>query len=80
MPPINIKVAIVPKPNPGREESMSAVITTGPMTEVVLIIEESNAYAVRRYESGTMSFHKGRTDKLIGGAVIPKMKAVIKID
>ena len=34
---------MVPKPKPGREESDSAVITTGPITEVVLIMEESKA-------------------------------------
>ena len=51
MPPINIKVAIVPKPNPGRDESMSAVITTGPITEVVLIIEESNAYQKKQEQN-----------------------------
>ena len=27
-----------------------------------------------------MSFHKGRTERLIGGAVTPNMNAVIKID
>ena len=45
---MNISAAVVPKPNPGCEESESAVITTGPMTEVLLIIEESKAYAVRK--------------------------------
>ena len=64
----------------GREESESAVITTGPITPVEFIMDESKAYAVLKYESGTMSFHKGRTERLIGGAVIPRIKAVIKID
>ena len=56
------------KPQAGCAESAKEVITTGPNTEVVLIIDESNAYAVRRKFSGTMSFHNGRTDKLIGGS------------
>jgi hypothetical protein len=43
-------------------------------------MEESNAYAVRKKFLGTMSFHNGLTDKLIGGAEIPNMNAVIKID
>jgi hypothetical protein len=64
----------------GCDESASEVTTTGPKMVVVFIIEESSAYAVRRKFSGTMSFHKGRTDKLIGGAEIPNTNAVIRID
>ena len=55
-------------------------MTTGPITDVKLIIEESSAYAVRKKSSGTMSFHNGRTDKLIGGAVAPSTNAVINND
>jgi hypothetical protein len=71
---------VAPNAKPGREERARDVTTTGPNTEVVLIIDESNAYAVRRKFSGTMSFHNGLTDKLIGGAEIPNTNAVIKID
>jgi hypothetical protein len=66
--------------NCGRDESANAVTTTGPITEVELIIAESKAYAVRRYVGGTISFHKGLTERLIGGAVIPRIKAAINID
>ena len=50
------------------------------MTDVKLIIDESSAYAVRKKSSGTMSFHNGRTERLIGGAVAPNTNAVIKSD
>jgi hypothetical protein len=71
---------VAPNARPGREERASVVTTTGPKTDVVLIMEESNAYAVRKKFLGTMSFHNGLTDKLIGGAEIPNKNAVIKID
>ena len=43
IPPVSISADTVPKAKPGREDKASAVITTGPITDVVLIIEESNA-------------------------------------
>jgi hypothetical protein len=64
----------------GREDRANEVIITGPMTDVELIIAESKAYAVRKYVGGTMSFHSGLTERLIGGAVIPRINAVIRID
>jgi hypothetical protein len=38
-----MSAAVVPKPSEGREERDSAVMITGPMTLVELIIDESNA-------------------------------------
>jgi hypothetical protein len=63
-----------------RLDKASEVTITGPITLVELIIAESKAYAVRRNESGTRSFQSGRTDKLMGGAVMPRINAVIRID
>ena len=39
----------------------------------------SIAYAVRKKSPGTTIFHKGRTDKLIGGALSPITNAKINI-
>ncbi len=50
------------------------------MTPDALIIDVSNAYAVRKTSGGTRDFQIGLTDKLIGGAVNPRMKARIRID
>jgi hypothetical protein len=75
-----ISAEVTVNAKPGCAERASEVTTTGPNTEVEFIIDESSAYAVLRKFSGTMSFHNGRTDKLIGGAEIPSTNAVIKID
>ena len=52
---------------------------TGPTTKAKFIIEESIAYAVRRSFSGTTIFHKGRTERLIGGALNPITNASVNI-
>ena len=80
VPPMIMSADIAPNAKPGCDERARDVTTTGPNTEVIFIIEESSAYAVRMKFSGTMSFHNGRTDQLIGGAEIPNTNAVIKID
>ena len=45
---------------------------TGPITPAVLLTDVSIAYALRNNSSGTTAFHNGRTERLIGGAEIPK--------
>jgi hypothetical protein len=77
---VSIRAATASSARYGRDERASAVTTTGPTTVVELIIAESNAYAVRKYVGGTMSFHNGLTERLIGGAVIPRINAAIRID
>ena len=79
-PPVSISAAVTSSARYGREERAKAVTITGPTTDVELIIAESNAYAVLKYVEGTMSFHSGLTERLIGGAVIPRINDVIRMD
>ena len=63
----------------GRAESAREVATTGPTTCAADIIAVSTAYAVLRKSAGTTIFHKGRIDKLIGGALNPITNASTNI-
>ena len=63
----------------GCDERASVVAMTGPTTPAALMIAVSIAYAVRRKSSGTTIFQRGRTDKLMGGALSPITNAKINI-
>jgi hypothetical protein len=66
----------------GEEENLERareVAMTGPTTNAKFIIEESTAYAVRRSFGGTTIFHKGRTERFIGGALSPITNARVSI-
>ena len=79
IPPRSISAAQI---NRGEEENLESardVAMTGPTTKAKFIIEESTAYAVRRPFSGTTIFHKGRTERLIGGALNPITNARVSI-
>ena len=78
-PPSNINPPTRLSGSEGLDESANEVATTGPITPAALMIDVSIAYAVRRKSGGTTIFHKGRTDKLIGGAVKPMTNARVSI-
>jgi hypothetical protein len=77
---VSISAATTSSAKYGREDKANVVTITGPSTDVELIIAESKAYAVLKYAAGTMSFQSGLTERLIGGAEIPRINAVISID
>ncbi len=77
-PPIAINADATMSALPGCDERARDVTRTGPITPAALITAVSTAYAVRSHSSVTASRQSGRTDKLIGGAVSPRMSAKIK--
>ena len=78
LPPMNINADAVLSADPGCEERASVVASTGPMTPAKFIIAESTAYATLKKSAGTTSFHRGLTERLIGGAVTPRTNAAMR--
>lgn len=79
-PPVSMSAAHRMSALDGCDESANVVASIGPMTMEALMTDVSKAYAVRKTSAGTMDFQIGRTERLIGGAVNPRMKASTKID
>ena len=78
-PPISINTAHSCKENFAFQESDIQVASIGPKIPVELMTEVSMANAVRNFDCSTAIFHKGLTDKLIGGAEIPSKRATKRI-
>jgi len=78
VPPINKRSAQRRNDHSAPIDKEIEVARTGPKIADPFMAVASIAYAARRISFGTACFHRGRAERLIGGALAPKIVATTK--